>query len=337
LREQARAGGRSFGAAIRSEILTADPAYAALFAAEAELLTPEWEAKWEALQPEEGRFDFAPLTPLIAFAQQNQQRLRGHALLWHEAMPGWLAPALAEGPARARGLLEAHLSTVLAQTRATIRDWDVVNEPIANPPGSDNPHPGDNPLRETPWFRALGRDYVEIALRFARAQDPTLRLTINEYGIEEATPDADLKRTRLLALLRHLLDRGCPLDAVGIQAHLQMRRPFRADIFARFVGQMREMGLAVLITELDVREPDQLAGSIAARDSAVAAHTAEFVAAAVGAGCRNVITWGLSDRDSWLVKEPAVMRRDGVSTRGLPFDDSFQRKPMWQALAGPLR
>ncbi len=337
LRQQARAAGRGFGAAIRSEILAADPAYGALFAAEAELLTPEWEAKWEALQPEEGRFDFAPLAPLLAFAQANQQRLRGHALLWHEAMPPWLPAALGEGQARARGIMETHLATVLAQTRATIRDWDVVNEPIANPPGSDNPQPGDNPLRETPWFRALGRDYIELSLRSARALDPTLRLTINEYGIEEATPDAEIKRARMLGLLRHLLERGCPLDALGIQAHLQMRRPFRADVFARFVGQVRDMGLAVLITELDVREPDALAPSIEARDAAVAARTAEFVGAAVSAGCRNVITWGLSDRDSWLVKEPAVARRDGATTRGLPFDDAFQRKPMWQALAGAMR
>ena len=337
LRQQARAAGRSFGAAIRSEILANDPAYAALYAAEVDILTPEWEGKWEALQPEEGRFDFAPLTPLIAFAQANQQRLRGHALLWHEAMPAWLAPALAESPARARALLEGHVTTVLGATRASIRDWDVVNEPIANPPGSDNPQAGDNPLRESPWFRALGRDYIETALRWARAQDPTLRLTINEYGIEEATPDAEIKRARLLGLLRHLLDRGCPLDALGIQAHLQLRRPFQAEPFARFITEVRGMGLAVLITELDVREADQLPPSIEARDAAVAARTTEFLRATVDAGARSIITWGLSDRDSWLVREAAVARPDGVATRGLPFDETLARKPMWHAIAGAMR
>jgi endo-1,4-beta-xylanase len=337
LRRQARPAGRSFGAAIRSEILSTDPAYAALFAAECELLTPEWEAKWEALQPEEGRYDFAPLDPLIGFAQANQQRLRGHALIWHEAMPAWLAIALREDASRARGVLEAHFNAVLTHTRATIRDWDVVNEPIANPPGSDQPQAGDNILRESPWFRALGRDYIEIALRWARAHDPTLRLTINEYGVEEATPDAAIKRQRLLALLRHLLDRGCPLDAVGIQAHLQLRRPFDPELFMRFVAELRGMGLAVLITELDIREGDQLPPSIPARDAAVAERTAAFISAAIAAGCRNVITWGLSDRDSWLVKEPGVARPDGVTTRGLPFDEALQRKPMWHALAAALR
>ncbi len=337
LRQQVRPAGRSFGAAIRSEILTTDAAYAALYAAEADILTPEWESKWEALQPEEGRYDYEHLNKILAFSQQNQQRLRGHALIWHQAMPPWLANALTEGPSRARGVLEAHFNGVLAATRPSIRDWDVVNEPIANPAGSDQPQAGDNPMRETPWFRALGRDYVETALRWARALDPTLRLTINEYGVEEATPDAATKRARLLALLRHLLDRNCPLDAIGIQAHLQLRRPFQAEPFARFVGEIRDMGLAVLITELDIREADALPEGMPARDAAVAERARDFIAAAVGAGCRTVLTWGLSDRDSWLAREAGVARADGVATRGLPYDEALQRKPMWHALAGAMR
>ena len=337
LRQQARPAGRSFGAAIRSEILTADAAYAALYAAEADILTPEWEAKWEALQPEEGRYDYAALNQILAFAQLNRQQLRGHALIWHQAMPPWLTAALGEGAGRARGVLEAHFNAVLAATRPAIRDWDVVNEPIANPAGSDNPQPGDNPMRDTPWFRALGRDYVEIALRWARALDPTLRLTINEYGVEEATPDAATKRARLLALLRHLLDRNCPLDAIGIQAHLQLRRPFEPEPFAKFVADIRDMGLAVLITELDIREADALPEGQEARDAAVAERTRAFVAAALGAGCRTVLTWGLSDRDSWLTHEAGVARQDGVPIRGLPYDEALQRKPMWHALAGAMR
>ena len=252
-------------------------------------------------------------------------------------MPPWLPAALAESPSRARGVLEAHFVAVLSTTRPSIRDWDVVNEPIANPAGGDNPQAGDNPLRESPWFQALGRDYVEIALRWARAQDPTLRLTLNEYGVEDATPDAAIKRARLLALLRHLLDRGCPLDAVGIQAHLQLRRPFEAEPFARFVSEIREMGLSVLITELDVREGDTLPASIEARDVAVAERTAAFVNAALGAGCRTILTWGLTDRDTWLRREAGVARPDGVPTRGLPFDEALQRKPMWHALGGAMR
>jgi hypothetical protein len=94
LRELARARAMSFGTAVRGQVLQDDPALAALVAREADLLVPEWEGKWDSLQPERGRFDFAPLRVVTRFAQANAQRVRGHALLWHVAMPPWLAPAI---------------------------------------------------------------------------------------------------------------------------------------------------------------------------------------------------------------------------------------------------
>lgn len=336
LRQLARARNMVFGTAVRADLLASDPALAALTAREAELLVPEWEGKWDALQPEEGRFDFGPLQAITAFAQRHQQRVRGHALIWHVAMPPWLEAALREGPTRAAALMEAHFTAVLRETRQSIRDWDVLNEVISNPPGSDNPSPTDGDLRPTPWLAALGPGYVERALRLARQLDPTLRITFNDYGVEADTPHAEAKRQRLLRVVRGLVQRNVPLDAVGIQAHLQMRDPFRPEPFVAFLRALRELGLAVLITELDVREPDQLAPSLAARDAAVADYTRRFLAASVEGGARTILTWGLTDRDSWLIKEPGVARRDGQLTRGLPFDDALRPKPMREAIARVL-
>lgn len=333
LRVLARARGAVFGTAIRAVQLREDAALRALVAREAELLVPEWETKWDTLQPQEGRFDFSGLQDIVNHAAAANQRLRGHTLVWHEAMPPWLAPALAEGPARAQRLLEEHCRVVLGTTVTVIRDWDVVNEPIANPPGADHPAPGPGDLRDTPWRRALGPDYVELALRIARQQDCTLRLTVNDYGVEADTPWAADKRARLLRLCRRLLERGAPLDAIGIQAHLQMRHPFRAEPFIAFLQELRGMGLALAVTEMDVREPDALAPTLEARDEAVAAFTETFLRAALEGGVRSFLVWGLSDRDSWLVSMPGVRRWDGVATRGHPFDEQLRPKPMRAAFA----
>ncbi len=332
LRDAARARGLVFGTAARIGLLRQDPALAALVAAEAELLVPEWEGKWGAVQPREGAFDFAPLADLAAFAAAARQRLRGHCLLWHEANPDWLLPALAEGPSRARGVLEAHLAAVLGATAPVMRDWDVVNEPVANPPGSDNPSAAPGDLRDTPWLRALGPGYVELALRTARQADRTLRLTLNDYGVEADTPWAAEKRARLLRLVRGLLDRNAPLDAVGIQAHLQMREPFRPAPFIAFLRELRALGLAVAITELDVREPDRLAPTVEGRDEAMARYVEAVVRAAIEGGVRTIVTWGLTDRDSWLASQPAVARPDGQATRGHPFDAQLRPKPFRDAL-----
>ena len=137
----------------------------------------------------------------------------------------------------------------------------------------------------------------------------------------------------MLRLLRRLLEAQVPIDALGLQAHLLMDEPFRQDLFAGFLRTVREMGLAVLVTELDMREGRQLPAGFAARDAAVAGRVQEVVGTALEQGCRTVLTWGLSDKDSWLARDPDVMRKDGLAHRGLPLDAEGNRKPMWQALA----
>ena len=333
--EIAASRGMTYGCAVTGRLMADEPEFAALVAREAGVLVPEYEAKFAALQPEEGRFDFAPLDAITTWAGQFRKAVRGHALVWHQDLPDWARAALAESPARARGVMEAHFDRVLSTTRARIRDWDVVNEPVANPPGSDVPEPPGNTgdLRDTPWLRALGPDYTPIALRAARERDPTLRITLNDYGVEPDLPYAAEKRRRLLRLLRGLRDRNVPLDAVGIQAHLQMREPFRPEVFTDFVRQIRALGLAVLITELDVREVRPPVGDFVARDAAVALRVHSFLTAAFEGGVRTVLTWGISDRWSWLHREQAVALGPGDAHRGLPFDWELNRKQMWRAMA----
>ncbi|WP_159999439.1 endo-1,4-beta-xylanase [Roseomonas sp. 18066] len=328
LGEIARARGISFGAAMLTHLMARDPAYEAAFAAEAAVIVPEWEGKFAALQPEEGKFDTSLLDAQLRWAQQRGRTVRGHALVWHESLPAWAEQALTEGRPRALGVMTAHFDRVLNHARAQIRDWDVVNEPIATA--------GDQ-LRDTPWLRALGPEYIDIALRMARERDPTLRIVLNEYGFEEDVPEALLKRQQLLALLRGLLERKVPLDALGIQGHLHMSRPFNAASFAGFLAEVRALGLQVLITELDIRETWDAPQDIAARDALIAERTYAFVSTALEGGARTVLSWGLTDKYSWLANTQAVAMGQGRVHRGLPLDDNWQRKPMWAALARAFR
>lgn len=335
LAQIAQGRGFTYGCAVAGRLIAEEAEFAALVAQEAGLLVPEYEAKFAALQPEPGRFETAPLDALLRWAEHFRKPVRGHTLIWHNALPEWVPPALAESRARAQGVMEAHFDFVLAHTRASIRDWDVVNEPIANPPGSDVPEPEGNggDLRNTPWLRGLGPDYIAIALRAARQRDPTLRLTLNDYGVEADSPSAEEKRRRLLRLLRSLRERNVPLDAVGIQGHLQMREAFNPAIFSAFVRDIRALGLQVLITELDVREVKPPQGDFPARDSVVALRVHAFASAAFEGGARTLLTWGIADRWSWLHSERTVALDPGDVHRGLPYDWEMNRKQMWRALA----
>jgi endo-1,4-beta-xylanase len=335
LMEIAASRGLTYGCAVTGRLIAEEPDFAALVAQEAAVVVPEYEGKFAALQPEEGRFDFAPLDAVTAWALHFRKQVRGHALVWHQDLPDWARNALSEGPRRARGVMETHVERVLQATRARIRDWDVVNEPVANPPGSDVPEPAGNSgdLRDTPWLRALGPDYVALAFLAARERDAALRLTLNDYGVEADTPWAEEKRRRLLRLLRSLRARNVPIDAVGIQAHLQLREPFRPDVFRDFVRQIRALDLQVLVTELDVREHRPPQGDFVARDAAVALRVHSFLSAALEGGVRTVLTWGISDRWSWLHREQAVALAAGDVHRGLPYDWELRRKQMWRAMA----
>ena len=341
LRDVAARHGVAFGLAVQARPLAADAPYAAATAREAGVLVPEGAGKWWTLRPAEGRFEFAPLDAIASFAARHGQRVRGHTLVWHAAMRPWAEAAIAEGPARARALLEEHLDRVLGHTAPAIRDWDVANEAVADPWNSTEL------LKDSPWPRALGPGYLELAFRLARRRDPGLVLTYNDYGCEHDAPHDDEKRRRVLALARGFRDRGVPIDAVGLQGHLHRDLPFSAAAVTRFVRALRDLDLAVPITELDVIEPEIHGppggvapapgaalppaldpADVAARDARAAARVHAFVSAVLeGGGGQAVLAWGVADHHSWA-NDPAPK-----GARPLPLDDGFRPKPMWHALA----
>jgi endo-1,4-beta-xylanase len=328
--------GRVFGAAAQSQLLATDPGYASIFARECGLLTPDYETKWAVLQSAENHFNFAPLDSLLAWARAYSKPVRGTALVWHEGLPDWVAAAMAESPARARALLNNQIGRVLAHTQGSIRDWDVVNEVVADPAGSDTPQSGPGELRDSPFLRALGPDYIALSLQMAKEINPAIRVSLNEYGTEEAAPHHIEKRRRLLNLVRRLRRANVPLDQVGLQGHLQMVQPFSGPPFTAFCRLLRAEGVELVVTEMDIREHWKLPDGLAARDRAVADRVKAFVDAAIDGGIKTFITWGMQDKYSWLATNKYVKRTDGQEHRGLPLDDAGHRKLYWQAMADAL-
>lgn len=120
------------------------------------------------------------------------------------------------------------------------------------------------------------------------------------------------------------------MHALGIQGHLDPRRAVDAAELRAFVREVTDLGLEVLVTELDVNDTS-LAADPGLRDQAIAEQYAAFLGAVLAeTGTTAVLTWGVSDRYSWLHRWRP--RPDGLRSRGLPFDDGLQAKAAREAM-----
>ncbi|GLS46361.1 endo-1,4-beta-xylanase [Methylobacterium brachythecii] len=307
-----------YGAAVRGDALANDPAYAEAVAARCRTIVPEGSLKWPVIRPNRETFDFGDADRIAAFAGRHGIGLRGHTLAWYGGMPSWTDAITSR--AEAERVLSEHIERVVSRYAGLITSWDVVNEPIPDAPSS----PGD--LRPFVWTRTLGADYIPIAFRAAASADPTARLVLNEYDVEFAGARFKGKRDALLAIARRLVDSGVPLHAIGLQAHLFADRSIDRDGLQAFLREIRAMKLDVLVTELDVVDVS-LPGDVEARDRQVAEMARAFLSAVAEViPPSTILTWGISDRYTWV---PTYFTRpDGLPNRPLPLDAAMRPKPL---------
>ena len=317
-----RGGPIPYGAAARSDMLVSDLSYRDAMIANCQLIVPESELKWLELRPTRDEYRFEKADMLIDFARQNGLEMRGHTLAWYGALPARTNEISSR--AEAERELTDHIETVVSRYRGAIPSWDVINEPLAEWPENESS------FRPSIWAKQLGPDYLEIALRTTAKADPDARLVLNEYDIEYEGPRFAARRKALVGLLRSLRDRGVPLHAVGLQAHLFSSRRIDRDGLQQFLAEIVALKLDVLITELDVIDYE-LPGDLNRRDAMVAAFADQFLGAVVDVvRPKAILTWGLTDRYTWV--PTWFKRRDGLPNRPLPLDADLKRKPLFDAI-----
>ncbi|MNX26345.1 Exoglucanase/xylanase precursor [compost metagenome] len=329
LSRAARKGGRYYGAAARADHLRQDRALRAAVLRDCDVLTPEIHLKWNSLEWRKGQFNFAPVDDLLAFSDDNGLRVRGHTLLWEQSTPDWAKRELLEQ--RDWRLMAEHFSRVLGRYGARINEWDVINEPIDTEAGAGS-------LRRNTFFRAFGPTYIERAMEEARAHAPRAHLVINDYGFEYGNPVDKARRQAFVALLRRLRAADVPLDGAGVQAHLDLSKgPIDKVGLQDMTKALIDLGLDITVTELDVKEAGG-SHSTTARDQKVADETRRYLDIMLAfPEVRGVVTWGLTDKFSWLTEQvdARVRATEGVN-RGLPYDESYSPKPMYWALSDTL-
>jgi len=334
LRAHAAAKGFLTGCAVIPALLDKDAAYTEAVREQANILVAENAMKWSSLRPSATSFRFDEADGLLGFAERNHMKLRGHNLCWHRQIPAWFTQTAT--PANARSLLQAHIETVVSRYAGRMHSWDVVNEAIEVKDGRPDG------LRLSPWLKLVGDDYIEFAFRTARRADPQALLTYNDYGIESDAPGDAAKREAILLMLRRLRTRHVPIDAVGIQSHIAVgtaagpndpRTRYGAGL-VQFIARLRELDLQVFVTEMDVNDR-ALPPTVTTRDEAIASCYGDYFKLVLGqVSVTAVLTWGITDRYTWLDHEDA--RADGVPERPLPLDANYKAKPAFFAIRKAL-
>jgi endo-1,4-beta-xylanase len=316
-------------------------------------ITAENDMKWQIIHPREGAegYNFGPADAFVEFGLSNNMYLVGHTLVWHSQTPNWVFAGTNPppestsdrppgggfggsrrgytGPRASRDeLLERmrdHIHTVVGRYKGKVKAWDVVNEAIADGPGTDV-------LRSSLWLQIIGPDYLARAFQFAHEADPDAVLRYNDYGLENP-----VKRQKLITLIKSLQEQKVPIHAIGSQAHVNVSTTFETMDTA--IAEMATLGLPIHITELDVNTAaggqrgtgaDIGANGAATQGGQVEDANRRLAHAYAGVfrafvkhrkSVKMVTFWGVNDAVSW--------RRSGTP---LLFDGDNRPKPAFDAV-----
>lgn len=294
-------------------------------------MTPENVMKMGPIHPEPDRYNWEPADKIVDFARENDLKMRGHALVWHQQTPDWFF-TYENGEQISKEELfkrmEEHITTVVTRYKDDIYAWDVVNEAVADDQSRI--------YRESIFHEIAGKEYIAKAFEYARAADPDVELYYNDYNI--VRPE---KRARTYQLLKELIDAGVPIDGVGIQGHWSIFEPSEEEVRAA-IEQYASLGLKVQITELDVSiypwekhtrqakadESDEFTPELEQKQ--LEKYDMFF---RVFRDYKDVLTgvtfWNISDRHSWLDHYPVPGRKNYP----LLFDQDLQpKKVYWEVV-----
>src|SRR4030095_11995035 len=127
LRDSASARGFYIGAAAAMGPPRDGPGYAEALRREFNMVVAENAFKWDALRPSQTTYNFTDADAFMSFAETNSMAVRGHVLVWHNHLPGWLTGGNFTRD-QTIAILRDHIMTVVGRYRGRILAWDVVNE-----------------------------------------------------------------------------------------------------------------------------------------------------------------------------------------------------------------
>ena len=289
------------------------------------MMVCENEMKMDALQPSKGSFSFGGADNLVSLAQQNDMAIRGHCLVWHSQVPGWLSSDGKKNDKnwtreQALEIMKNHITKVMQHYKGKVREWDVVNECLDDDQTTVRSNPNSYDLRQqSVWQRAIGDDYIDSAFVYAHRADPDAILYLNDYGVEL---QGKAKSMAFYNLAVSLKEKGIPIHGVGLQCHFSIGEVDGVKL-NRTIKRFSEAGLMCIITELDMG-----ISSTTAANKEEQARLYRMITDIVlkNDNCPSMVIWGVKDNDSWR-----------SASNPLLYDSGMGKKPAWYGVRSALR
>lgn len=279
------------GMAIKANQLVDGSGYDVVLKREFSSISAEYEMKMNIIQPTKGNYDWSKIDAIVDYAVANGINVHGHALVWHESTPDWLANYTGTN-AEFEQEVKDYITAVLTRYKGKITSWDVVNEAINNSGGT---------LRSTVYKEKMGDDYVAKCFQFAREADPDVLLFYNDYSVTTN----ETKQTAIFNLIDDMQANNVPIDGVGFQMHIQYNSPSVSQM-QKAVDKAVAKGLKLHFSELDVRaNPDKDITSFTPERQVAQKNKIKEVVEiynAIPTVNKYAITvWGMKDNESWLL------------------------------------
>lgn len=298
----------------------------ALAAQEFNYVTPENEMKWESVERSEGSFSFGSADNIVNWAQQNNMKIKGHTLVWHNQLPSWVSSINSRD--RLLAVMKKHIETVMGHFGSKLSSWDVVNEAIST---DSDVGSGNAQMRPSVFFKLLGEDFIPLAFKYAREYADAhgmkdMKLYYNDYSI-----DADNDKSRFLRKkVKEWLAAGAPIDGIGFQMHIGPPNniPTVQSVKDNF-DYYASLGLDVVISEWDIN----MCGSKITSAQQLELYHGITEVCVNNPKCTAITFWGVNDGNSWLNSFSGSLC-NGSNSQSLLFSNG-QKKPTYtQVLNG---
>lgn len=295
---------------------------------------------------DQSKYNFAGADQIVQWAEDNNQSIHGHTLVWYSQTPAFINTGASGTRAAAKANMETYITNVITHFNSpNFISWDVVNEAFDDNTSKFDHKDWRTGLRNSPWLTAYangadaskgesGADYIYDAFVFAHlaeAQiDSTAKLYYNDYNetykYEEMAQMVEDLNAQWEQDPRY--DGRKLIEGIGMQSHFWIGGDPHVDAneVETTIQRFIKAGVRISVSELDMPFEDNYGyhlDEVKQKQQADLYSILFDIYKKYAASIDRVTFWGKADIQSW--------RGSGMP---LLFDNSFRPKKAFWAVMG---